>query len=896
MDSMRWILRKSLWLLLPLIGLLVGWGLLRQGVTLDHLSLAGYQVEGLYLKLDKRLTLKARKVVIPSSSNGSSRGAADFSKLPEYLTRLQKGLRYFDAIEIESILFRGKPYRLIYRENIFYLNGEEYEIAAMAYHRGEWMELQLPLVRIPGRKISLSGEMFYRYRDGEIVATGFYQLPDLNGSFRLGLEGDRVSFWVDSMETGSLRKLLGPLHLSRPAREWLLRRLSARRYRLEYLRGEGELDRKSGRFTPKLSSLRGAVVLDRPRIRFHDKLKPLLARKARVVMQEGNLYFLLRAPSYAGHPLKGSNAALLHLDDPERLKLLLRLRYRGRLDWPLVALLRTYGIDAPGQKDGKLRARVDIDIPLGKARKKEHTKIQGIARLGKGRWEWRGETLLVGGGEVAFTSRLLALRRVEPILPEFRGKLSGEVAFRKRKGTVDAQVERLKIDAGSMPLVRMKDIKVPVRFSWGEANLTLEAPKLAMRLERWKKRYRIRIERLAPWHPYLAEPYSQVDDGKLTLEGGPGGAWRVAGWVHWPQSPFYDDKGVVRRFDLKLETRPGSVALEALKGAIRFRAEPAVLRLRGINVDGKRLMALTERLKKGSSKGSKSSLRLSVLGQQSRIRYEKYLLLTDVYRLEAKGENIRFEGSLGRDRIEVIKKGDQLEVHARRIGDRMLHALINFDGLQEGRYTLHLTGTEAKGYTGEIIIEGGVVRGVKAYNDLIALFNTVPALLAFSSPGFSQKGFVIKKGRILFTLKGDLLKLDSIVLEGTSATVAGKGTVELKSGALDLSLALQTARELGKALGKIPMVSYILFGKDKSLTAGVKITGTLNKPKVKTNPVGEALLYPLQLLKRTLQAPLKLGQEDRPTEETRLPREPVEEPTAYPEQGGAPDEEMPTRF
>ncbi|WP_456392579.1 hypothetical protein, partial [Nitratifractor sp.] len=35
----------------------------------------------------------------------------------------------------------------------------------------------------------------------------------------------------------------------------------------------------------------------------------------------------------------------------------------------------------------------------------------------------------------------------------------------------------------------------------------------------------------------------------------------------------------------------------------------------------------------------------------------------------------------------------------------------------------------------------------------------------------------------------------------------------------------------------------------------------LEKPKVTTNPVGEALLYPLELLRRTITAPMNLTQE-----------------------------------
>ena len=282
------------------------------------------------------------------------------------------------------------------------------------------------------------------------------------------------------------------------------------------------------------------------------------------------------------------------------------------------------------------------------------------------------------------------------------------------------------------------------------------------------------------------------------------------------------------------------------------------MKLHDINIDARRLLGLVESL---SGHGTKSvSGMLTVEAERSMIRYGLYVLPTDRYRLQLRGGALDFDATLGKDRLTLQKRGNRLVVDARRIDDRMLHPLIHFRGLVGGRYTLHAEGDlKQKRFHGEIIIEGGVVKNFKAMNDLMALFNTVPALVAFSDPGFSRVGFELRRGRIVFTLKGEKLTLESILLQGKSSTIAGKGTIRLDNGQLDLDLAVRTARELGKTLGQIPVVGYILFGKDKSLTVGVRVDGTLEHPRVHTNPLGEALLYPLELLKRTFQTPAQLA-------------------------------------
>jgi len=154
-----------------------------------------------------------------------------------------------------------------------------------------------------------------------------------------------------------------------------------------------------------------------------------------------------------------------------------------------------------------------------------------------------------------------------------------------------------------------------------------------------------------------------------------------------------------------------------------------------------------------------------------------------------------------------------------------------------------------------ITIKGGVVSSFKTYNNMIALFNTVPALASLSDPGFSQQGFEVRSGRIEFRIVKDRIYFDMIYIDGKSAAISGKGTVSTRNGAINMDLAVRTARGIGKLIGSLPVVGYILMGKDKSITTGVKILGTLDEPKVSTHVVLETLLTPFKMVVRTLQAP-----------------------------------------
>ena len=823
---------------------------LHRGIRLDSLAFRGYKIEKLYLKLDKGFVVKARLLQLPANSEET-----DLSFLPRVLAAIHRILRAVRSIDLESLRIGERNFHLLYRDHIFYLSSMEIEAAGMLYDRGRYMEVQIPLLRLPKKEISLSGELRYRYRNGVIDFIGDYDVPDLAGKLRVRKAGERIDFKIDSMRTSSLNRLLKLLRMSPEAEEWLTKRITARRYRLEYLEGRGRYDSRSGKFVPEISDLRGALRLHEATIRFHDGLAPIQADSARVILQDGALYFLLEHPRYGRHSIDGSSAALYGLEDSKRLTLGLRIHYRGRLDWAMLEILHAYGIAVDlGQRSGKVNARVDLDVPLGGGR----IKLRGTADFSAGMLEYGKRSFRIGGGQILFNSRRVVIRHFLLDEAMIKAVIDATVELRQKRARARIALKKLSWK-GTGGALHMKDLTLPMEIRWNTKGWRAEIPTLKSTVGRESNgKIRADLRDLALWHRWLKGLYALPEGGHLRIESPDGRRIDLGGTLQWRGSFLYDRMGVVSSLPFRAELDGSKSVVRALGGRILYRQKNTTLRLHDVNIDARRLLALIDALPVG---GSKSGLRaFTVQARNSVIRYGPYVLPADRYRLQLRGGDLDFDATLGSDRVTLQKRGRRIVVDAPRIHDRMLHSLIHFSGLVGGRYSFHAKGDlKRKRFQGEITIEGGVVKNFKAMNDLMALFNTVPALVAFSDPGFSRVGFELRRGRIVFALDGKKLTLRSILLQGRSSTIAGKGTVRLDNGKLDLDLVVRTARELGKTLGQIPVVGYILFGKDRSLTAGVRIDGTLEHPRVHTNPLGEALLYPLELLKRTLQTPAQLA-------------------------------------
>ncbi len=159
---------------------------------------------------------------------------------------------------------------------------------------------------------------------------------------------------------------------------------------------------------------------------------------------------------------------------------------------------------------------------------------------------------------------------------------------------------------------------------------------------------------------------------------------------------------------------------------------------------------------------------------------------------------------------------------------------------------------------GVIRIRNAGFRQARFVSNLLALIDTVPALAQFRSPGFSADGFSVQRGVIEFYLAGDHLFFNAIRLMGESTDIIGQGSVNLKSGVVDFSFSVQTIKAASSLISRIPLIGYLLLGDDEAISTVLRVEGTLDKPRARSQALQETAFYPLSVIGRTLSLPFKL--------------------------------------
>jgi len=821
----------------------------------DNLKIDRYEIDGLYIKLDKKLTLRADKIILPKTKTKPS-----FDNIDQTFDRIKYLFTFFNYVLLDEIDFKNNKFKFLFADNILYITSNDYEIAGNIERKGKKLIADISLLYIKKEKINIVGKLKYFLNKDRLETVGKFEAYNIKGNFAAFKDGNAISFALKSDSFSDLKTVTGKLPLKDVVKSWIADKITAKEYKLHSLVGKARIVDNALKID--FNALHGETTLRHVKIRYKEELDPVIVKKVKLTYKNHGLYFDLKEPKYKDKDLKGSSVFIANLKKGKIAELHLNLHTKSEIDEAVHEILKAYKINIPVTQKGKVvSADINLTIPLKKkfkssAEKAKH-KIKALIdiQLSKGDvYINKVLKLPVLSGEVHHDQGIVILKNVHIKNKWYEGIVNGNIYLKKKKADLKLRVKHFYLGDKKETYFALenRDLRVKIDYK----NYIIEIPALSVKMLRNKKNYILQLQDIKKIKPYFKNMKLQIDGGQLDLTTKDFKTYTYTGLIKRNACFFYDKNNVCHtQVPCEGKVSKKEFIFQAFSNRLYIDLFKAVMRVHDLNID---LKAFFDDLEKQGEKGNASARAKSIriVGKKSKLRYGEHTLITDNYAVKITPQgNIDATGNLGKDKVELVKRGKILTIEALRIHDHLLHPLINFNGLYNGRYTFKSYGDPDKVMHGEIIIEGGVMRDFKAYNNTLAFINTLPALATLHDPGFSKKGFMIKKGVAKYRKIGQKIIFDTIHIEGTSAGIVGKGEIDLKKKTISINLAIRTARELGKMVGSIPVLGYILMGEDKSMTVGLKITGSLSKPVVRTSAAKELLNLPLDLIKRTLQSP-----------------------------------------
>ena len=262
---------------------------------------------------------------------------------------------------------------------------------------------------------------------------------------------------------------------------------------------------------------------------------------------------------------------------------------------------------------------------------------------------------------------------------------------------------------------------------------------------------------------------------------------------------------------------------------------------------------------------------LNIEGKNSSIILnEKFKFLADTFSLRLRDDNKYFH--LNHKKTDFTfkeSKDKQIDIFANAISDTFINTIFNKQILKGDNIQFLAKGTPAS-IKGKMILKNVKVEDLAILNNLLLFINTSPALInpllaipsvvgMATTGGFNLTGYRVIDGVLNFDYHQDkkLLDITKLITVGNGIDFDGSGTVDLNDGTIKSTINLIFLKDYSKIVGAIPIVNYVLLGKDNRVETKVNIFGPLDNPKISTNLTKDAFSVPLNIAKRVLTSPVE---------------------------------------
>ena len=477
------------------------------------------------------------------------------------------------------------------------------------------------------------------------------------------------------------------------------------------------------------------------------------------------------------------------------------------------------------------------------------------------------------------TSQALSQNSTPPVIPKESDELTKRIIqaiyAESQKGFSEAI---LKINPKQMP-------KITIDGELGGKDKIISLPDFALKIHIKDKANEFELGDIAKIYPYSPIlQYFGIPSGNLKLQSSDFESFILSGEVSNLEYPLYDkDAKKLSRYFLEGVIDSKGIRINSKNKKFSFIKEGNVSKilLDGYNlrideVFSSKIPILAELNQESESKekltpAQRAEQEAFIKAKQQYEREHKispyityleakdmdfylnnYIIPSDVASVSIRDGVIRADVTYGNGVANVDMAYSRAKLRLSNFSAAFLNRVWGRDIFQGGLFNFKGIYDEGA-LKGEITMQNTIYKDLAIVQNVLALIDTIPALLTFRKPGLGVEGYEVKNGRVDFVINDQFLVLENIDLVGSSIDVEGGGLVNLKNQELDIVLKASTLKTLASIIDKIPLVDYVILGSDGKFTTGIVMKGTLEKPKSEVSVAKDILLSPFEMVGRILE-------------------------------------------
>ncbi|ANV97754.1 hypothetical protein BBW65_02580 [Helicobacter enhydrae] len=860
------------------IALLYFFFLLSSGIHLRHFQIYNTTLNGLYLKLDNKLVLTLDELVLTSDQSESS--TLNPQDAFGWFQNSLIAMSYFQKIQIKKIIFPNKE-----QASILY-DGKQYELIfpSLKAHfeitqKQDDLLLEVEKLDFEQMQIALKGSLNFSPHKKQLVfnlIANTYR-ENINESEKAIIKGDsnlkKLNVQIYTTPIKNLKAFQKEIAQLPTLDDWLMQKASFDSIRITNLYFTTTLDE---RFTKNLlKSLYAEVQVSNVNLKLQEALEPIQTPLLTMRYKSNKLGFELENPTYADISLQGSKVEILDLDSNPKTIVSLRST-NAVLDERMHQLLQAYDVDFDINQSSSL---LDLKLQLAFSTNQDDTT----------RFEALGEITSQNAQLDIFGMPLFAktLKTQLDITPEEQKIYitESEVALENPKlsGLIDCQIDLntqqltgeitpqlLDISFGDTPITQILKIQnatqpFDVQLDFADQT-TLTIPEFETQII-FDTNKQINLENLSKLYPF--SPMLQhlaIQAGSANLQTKDFEHFIIQTRLKQLTYPIFDSHwNPITELEATIKIDPHNFSLATTDNHLQIDFQDQFLKVLLKNyyfttsaIQDNKVPILAflaknqeqeETTEAQQQHSDTPTLKVYFESQNSKIKYKQVIVPSDEIVINYKNGKIKGDLMYKNGIANLDFYDDIIKFKANNFSPSFVNTLFGKDIVEGGLFGIKGI-YKNKVLRAEVEIQNTIFKNFATLQNVLGLIDTIPSLIVFKKPGLGANGYQIEQGRIRINLNDEYLALKKIDLVGNSIDVSGGGIITLATQEMDIALTISTIKSLSEVLSKIPIVGYLLLGKEGKISTGVILKGTLEKPKSEVTIAEDIISAPFKIIER----------------------------------------------
>jgi len=841
---------RNIWIILLFILLVFSACIatLFHGILIDSLSLPKLKVEQLYIKLDKKLFVTIDRLRIDTQER-SETSLEDIAFIIEHLTSFHQ---LFETLRINTIDYANESLFLEYHQGTFHFKSGQIR-ADMFFtptHRYAF-DVTLSNVTLNDFSLTLEGLASLDFKKKQYSFRGNYELFGIQGVARVDAKDTLLHYHLHTehftnQSLSDLVNFLSPkVELDPIAKAWIHENIIARDYLIHSI--EGKFDLKTYDYFP--FEIRGSATVTDANVSFNPLVPAAHVDKIGIIFENDKLIFDIHNPYYQDKKVDKANVHIFNLIG-KGTGIVVDLNATAMLDKEIHKILHAFKINVPiTQISGKTEANIVLDIKF----LPYDINATGLFKLSSSDFILSDLPLQTHYGEIKLDNRLVYLDKTN-IRYKNLFDINATGLFDTTKGRFDGAIDinSLALDFSKAHLLDINGLSQQKgSFVVDEKGTHMSLPDLNVRMNFTEGKNDFILSSLLslqPYSPFMKE--MGLSQGEAFVQTKDFEHFDANLSLYNLKTPLLENNESIKELFVALSTDTKTLDLNTLNSKLSLHLNEAItLHVNDIN------LSISE-----NESDFDAPIAVELIGKNSSILLQNSnkSILSDAYTITLEGKNVFMHSTYGKTHFEYKKKNTEMYLHTTSMNDYFANTLLGSTYFSQGDFSLKLEGIHSQENHGTFIMQKSYIKDLKFFNNLMATINTIPSLIIFKDPSFSQEGYFVHDGYINFEQKGNKIIIKDMLLRGNSADIVGSGSVNRDTNEVDLNLKIRTLKTFSSVLDMIPLVGGLILGEDKKISTHVSVTGNLEDPKIQTNVIADTLMSPLNIMKRTLELPLEL--------------------------------------